>query len=108
MPTSTDTDLMFSKDLPWRQQATAMNRDFPQFRDLLVAVVQARIPEEADATAAGLADEIGKDKAHFLTVRRLLRCRATRCGCTRTSRPPRRTRSAPSRPRASTAPATSG
>ena len=52
---STDTDLMFSDRLPWRQHAAEMNKDFPQFRDLLVAVVDARIPEEADATAAELA-----------------------------------------------------
>lgn len=67
---STNTDLMFSPSLPWRQQAEVMNRDFPQFRDLLVAVVSARIPEEADATASALADRLSQDKAHFLTVRR--------------------------------------
>jgi uncharacterized protein len=67
---STDTDLLFKPSLPWRQQAVEMNRDFPQFRDLLVAVVDARIPEEADATAAELAARLSADKAHFLTVRR--------------------------------------
>jgi uncharacterized protein len=67
---STDTDLLFKPSLPWRQQAVEMNRDFPQFRDLLVAVVDARIPEEGDATAAELAARLSADKAHFLTVRR--------------------------------------
>ena len=67
---STDTDLLFSDKLPWRQQAMEMNRDFPQFRNLLVAVVDARIPEEADATAAELATRMSEDKTHFLTVRR--------------------------------------
>src|ERR1700729_775909 len=67
---STDTDLLFKPSLPWRQQAVEMNRDFPQFRDLLVAVVDARIPEEADATAGELAARLSADKAHFLTVRR--------------------------------------
>ncbi|MEA2768335.1 MAG: uncharacterized protein QOD93_1297 [Acetobacteraceae bacterium] len=67
---STDTDLLFKDSLPWRQQAAEMNRDFPQFRDLLVAVVDARIPEEADETAAQLAAALSADKAHFLTVRR--------------------------------------
>jgi uncharacterized protein len=67
---STDTDLLFKDSLPWRQQAAEMNRDFPQFRDLLVAVVDARIPEEADETAAQLAAAVSADKAHFLTVRR--------------------------------------
>src|ERR1700677_4593095 len=62
---STDTDLLFKPTLPWRQQAVAMNRDFPQFRDLIVAVVDARIPEEADATADELAAQLSADKAHF-------------------------------------------
>jgi uncharacterized protein len=67
---STDTDLMFSDRLPWRQHAAELNRDFPQFRDLLVAVVDARIPEEADATAAELARRIGADMTHFRSARR--------------------------------------
>jgi uncharacterized protein len=67
---STDTDLMFSSSLPWRQQADAMNKAFPQFNNLLVAVINAREPEEADATAAALASAIAKDHTHFETVRR--------------------------------------
>ncbi|HBK04693.1 MAG TPA: RND transporter [Acetobacteraceae bacterium] len=67
---STDTDLLFKDSLPWRQHAKEMNKDFPQFRDLLVAVVDARIPEETDATANDLLARLSTDKAHFLTVRR--------------------------------------
>jgi hopanoid biosynthesis associated RND transporter like protein HpnN len=67
---TTDTDAMFSASLPWRKQAVEMNRDFPQFHDLLVAVVDARIPEEADATAAELAQRLAADKTHFTEVRR--------------------------------------
>ena len=67
---STDTDQLFAPSLPWRQQAVAMNKAFPQFHDLLVAVVDAKIPEEADATAAALAQHLAADPAHFLTVRR--------------------------------------
>jgi len=67
---STDTDLMFAKSLPWRQRADEFSRNFPQFRDLLVAVVDAKVPEEADATAAQLADALGKDHVHFNSVRR--------------------------------------
>src|ERR1700674_3262415 len=63
---STDTDLLFKPTLPWLQQAMEMNRDFPQFRDLLVAVVDAHIPEEADATANELLTQLSADKAHFL------------------------------------------
>ena len=67
---STDTDLMFSKDLPWRQRATEFDRDFPQFRDLLVAVIDAQEPEQAEATAAALAEALAADHAHFISVRR--------------------------------------
>ncbi len=47
---STDTDLMFAESLPWRQRAMTFRNDFPQYRDLLVAVIDAREPEEAEAT----------------------------------------------------------
>ncbi|HVC63017.1 MAG TPA: MMPL family transporter [Acetobacteraceae bacterium] len=67
---STDTDLMFSQNLPWRQRAIRFDHDFPQFRDLLVAVIDARIPEEADATAAALAARLSADHTHFISVRR--------------------------------------
>jgi hopanoid biosynthesis associated RND transporter like protein HpnN len=67
---STDTDLLFKDSLPWRQRAVEMNRNFPQFHDLLVAVVDARIPEEADATAAELTARLAADTAHFRSVRR--------------------------------------
>jgi hopanoid biosynthesis associated RND transporter like protein HpnN len=67
---STDTDRMFAASLPWRQRAVEMNKDFPQFHDLLVAVIDSKIPEEADATAAALAEKLSADPAHFRTVRR--------------------------------------
>ena len=52
---STDTDQMFSDIAALAANAIEMNKDFPQFRDLLVAVIDANEPEEADATAAALA-----------------------------------------------------
>src|SRR5689334_19813492 len=67
---TTDTDVMFSDSLPWRQRAMEMNKDFPQFQNLLVAVVDARIPEEADATANELAKRLAADPADFPSVRR--------------------------------------
>jgi uncharacterized protein len=67
---STDTDDLFAASLPWRQRAAVFNRDFPQFNNLLVAVVDAQEPEEADATAAELAKALTADHAHFLTVNR--------------------------------------
>ena len=65
---TTDTSKMFADSLPWKQQSNALNHDFPQNSGLLVAVVQADIPEEAEATAAGLAAKLRADTAHFGTV----------------------------------------
>jgi hopanoid biosynthesis associated RND transporter like protein HpnN len=67
---STDTDLMFSDTLQWRRNAIELNKGFPQFHDLLVAVVDAKEPEEADATAAALAEALAPDQVHFRFVRR--------------------------------------
>lgn len=67
---STDTDQMFSDRLPWRQRAIAFDRAFPQFQDLLVAVIDASSPEIADDTAAALAEALATDRTHFISVRR--------------------------------------
>ncbi len=67
---STDTALLFSSDLPFRQRAMMLDRAFPQFRDLLVAVIDAQEPEQADATADALASALAADSVHFRTVRR--------------------------------------
>jgi len=67
---TTDTDLMFSSSLAWRQRATQYDKEFPQFRDLLVAVVSAREPEEAEATAKQLAEKLAADHQHFISVTR--------------------------------------
>ena len=66
----TDTDHMFAASLPWRQHQEALGRAFPQFQGLLVAVIDADVPEEADATAQALAQALAKDHAHFSMVRR--------------------------------------
>ncbi|MGE0416266.1 MAG: RND transporter, partial [Acetobacteraceae bacterium] len=70
MGVSTDTDMMFSAELPWRKRAIAMRKLFPQFQDLIAAVIDARTPEEADATAEALATAAAADTAHFQSVRR--------------------------------------
>jgi hopanoid biosynthesis associated RND transporter like protein HpnN len=67
---TTDTDEMFAASLPWRQRAEAFKRLFPQFQDLLVAVIDAKEPEEADDTADALAAALAADRGHFLSVRR--------------------------------------
>ncbi len=65
---STDTNALFADSLVWKQRMLALDRDFPQNRDLIVAVIDAHIPEEADATAAGLAAALAPDTAHFRRV----------------------------------------
>ena len=67
---TTDTNALFSSKLPWRQHEMAVQRLFPQFDNLLVVVIDATIPEEADATAEALAQRISTDHAHFLAVTR--------------------------------------
>jgi hopanoid biosynthesis associated RND transporter like protein HpnN len=67
---STDTDLMFAPSLPWRQEKVAFDKAFPQFKDLLVGVIDADAPEEAEATAADLAAKLAQDTTHFRSVRR--------------------------------------
>ncbi len=67
---STDTDKLFSDRLPWRQRAQALSRDFPQFTDLLVVVIDGKEPEAADATAASLAAALAADPAHIVSVSR--------------------------------------
>ncbi|GAC1344356.1 MAG: MMPL family transporter [Acetobacteraceae bacterium] len=67
---TTDTSALFSTSLPWRQRDRVLARAFPHLQDLLVAVVDGATPEEAEATAAGLAAAIAGDHAHFEEVNR--------------------------------------
>ncbi|MGH7041299.1 MAG: MMPL family transporter, partial [Acetobacteraceae bacterium] len=62
---TTDTDAMFSPRLPWRQSALTFDRKFPRFNNLLVVVIDADVPEEADATAAALTAKLRADPALF-------------------------------------------
>ena len=65
-----NTNLMFPESLPWRRDTIAFAHDFPQFSDLLVAVVDGRIPEATESTAADLAAALALDHTDFKTVRR--------------------------------------
>ncbi len=67
---NTDTDQMFSASLPWRQRAMTLDRAFPQFQGLLVAVIDANIPEEAEETASDLAKVLAADHTDFSMVSR--------------------------------------
>jgi hopanoid biosynthesis associated RND transporter like protein HpnN len=70
MGVTTDTGTLFSASLPWKQRAAELARLFPQGDKLIVAVVDADIPEEADATAAELAAALQADRQQFSDVRR--------------------------------------
>jgi hopanoid biosynthesis associated RND transporter like protein HpnN len=61
----TDTSHLFATDLPWRQAQLAESRNFPQFDNVLVAVVRGATPEEAQETAAALNAALNADKAYF-------------------------------------------
>jgi hypothetical protein len=39
---SSETDRLFAADLQWRQRAAAFKAEFPQFQNLLVAVIGSR------------------------------------------------------------------
>ncbi len=66
---STDTGGLFAASLPWKQRQAQLRAAYPQNEDLLVAVVDGRIPEAADLTAAALAHTLRRDTAHFISVR---------------------------------------
>ena len=66
---TTDTGGMFSASLDWKQRTDALAHLFPQNDDLIVAVISARIPEEAEATAAALAARLAADHTHFTQIR---------------------------------------
>ncbi len=67
---TTDTGLLFDAGLPWKKRSAELQQAFPQNEELLVAVVDAKIPEEAEATARDLAAALSADKRHFISVTR--------------------------------------
>lgn len=65
-----ETDRLFAADLPWRQRMAVFKSDFPQFQNLLVAVIDGREPEQAEVTATALTEVLSADRAHFRLVHR--------------------------------------
>jgi hopanoid biosynthesis associated RND transporter like protein HpnN len=66
---TTDLDGLFAASLPWKQRQAEFDHAFPQFNNLTVAVIDANLPEEADATAAALAKAMTGDP-HIISVTR--------------------------------------
>lgn len=67
---TTDTGGMFAASLDWKRRSDTLAKLFPQNDDLIVAVVNAAIPEEAEATAEALEQALTADRAHFKSIRR--------------------------------------
>lgn len=66
---TTDTDKMLSDRLAWKKRSDMMGKLFPQKDNLLVAVIEADLPEEGRATARALADKLSGDHEHFNYIR---------------------------------------
>ncbi|MFT9062717.1 MAG: MMPL family transporter [Acetobacter persici] len=62
---TTDTSKMLSDRLEWKQRSDEMGRLFPQKENLLVAVIEADLPEEGRETARVLAEKLAADHTHF-------------------------------------------
>ena len=64
----TDTDKMFSAELPWRQRQVEFSAAFPGTTDMLVAVVEAPTPERAERAAAALSERLAPRDDIFAAV----------------------------------------
>jgi hypothetical protein len=65
----TDTDKLFSPDLPWRRAAAEMDRAFPQNAELLAVVIDGATPDQAEDAAAILARRLAASDDLFRDVR---------------------------------------
>ncbi len=61
----TDTNHLFSAKLAWRKAQIVDATQFPQFNNLIVAVVRGATPEEAAETARALNAALNADTANF-------------------------------------------
>lgn len=59
---NTDTADMIARDLPWRQTYIGYKKDFPQFVDTLLLVVDADSPDRAEEAAARLSESIRRQR----------------------------------------------
>lgn len=68
---TTDTSKMFSTTMDWKQRSDQMTKDFPQRENLLVALIESKIPEEGELSAQALVNQLKNDKKHFYFVESL-------------------------------------
>lgn len=65
----TNTDRLFSPDLPWRRAAAELDRAFPQNAELLAVVIDGATPDQAEDAAAILARSLAANADLFQDVR---------------------------------------
>lgn len=68
---TTDTSKMFSTTMDWKKRSNQMTKDFPQRENLLVALIESKIPEEGELSAQALVNQLKNDKKHFYFVESL-------------------------------------
>lgn len=66
---TTDTTKMFSTNMAWKQRSDWMGKHFPNREGILVAIVDAKIPEEREESAELLAQKLNQDHQHFYFAR---------------------------------------
>jgi uncharacterized protein len=65
----TNTDRLFSPDLPWRRAAAELDHAFPQTAQLLAIVIDGATPDQAEDAAAILARSLAANGDLFQDVR---------------------------------------
>ena len=66
----TNTESLLSEDLPWKQRQAELTALFPDNKRLILVVLDAATPDQADAAAAALAARLAAQPEHFTLVRR--------------------------------------
>ena len=64
-----DTEDMISAEVPFRRNNIAFKSAFPQFSNLVIAVIDGPTPEQADDAARQLADRLAANTQVFANVR---------------------------------------
>ncbi len=67
---TTDSEKLLSSSLPWRQQEIMLNEAFPQWTNLIIAVVDGATPEAADEAADSLVNDLSPRSDVIRTIRR--------------------------------------
>jgi uncharacterized protein len=67
---STDSKMLLSSSLPWRQQEIMLDQAFPQSTYLIIAVVDGATPEAADEAADALVNHLSPRSDVIRTIRR--------------------------------------